>query len=157
MTGFRAGRERVRTVRGHGRHWRGHHHTGGRGGRGAAAAAAAVVMRHVIMVFRARPGQAVCVLVVGERVLVARRHHDHGPGQVRRLRLVEVITAAVPRPAFQRVGLLLLVREEFRLEIYGRTLNNGTKTNNEYTYIYFVKLTFYCGQFGFHRFPRQTV
>lgn len=78
VTGFRARRERVRTVRGHGRDWRGNHHTGGCGGCGTAAAA--VVMRHVIMVFRARPGQAVRVLVVGERVLVARRYHDHGPG-----------------------------------------------------------------------------
>lgn len=73
-------------------------------------------MRNVVVVFRTRPGQAVRVLVVGERVLVTRRHHDHGPGQVG-LGLVEVIAAAVPRMTLQGVSLLLLVREEFRLEI----------------------------------------
>lgn len=73
-------------------------------------------MRHVVMVFGTRPRQAVRVLIVGERILVARRYHDHGSGEVR-LRLMEVIAAAVPGMTFQRVGLLLLVREELRLEI----------------------------------------
>lgn len=114
VTGFRAGGgERVRAVWRHGRDRRGHH-AGGRGDGGTAAAA--VVMRHVVMVFRTRPGQTVRVLVVGERVLVARRHDHHGSGQVR-LRLVEVIAAAVPRMALQRVSLLLLVWKKFRLEI----------------------------------------
>lgn len=109
VTGLGAGRERVRAVWGYGGHgWRGH----GYGGHGRPA----VVVRHVVMVFRTGSGQTVSVLVVGERVLVARRHHDYGPRQVR-LTLVEVVAAAVPRVALQRVRFLFLVREEFRLEI----------------------------------------
>lgn len=113
VTGFRARGERVRTIGCHGRDW--WCHDGGRGD-GRTTAASAVVMRHVIVMFRTRPGQAVRVLIVGERVLVTRWHHDHGSGQVR-LSLMEMVAAAVPRMAFQRVSLFLLVREEFRLEV----------------------------------------
>lgn len=114
MTGLRAGGERVRTV---GQRARDRRSDCGRGdGR---TRATAVVVRHVVMVFRTRPGQTVRVLIVGERVLVARRHHYHGSGQVR-LRLVKVIAASstVPRMTLQGVSLFLLVRKEFRLEIY---------------------------------------
>lgn len=114
MDGFRAGRERVWTVGRHGRYRRGY---GGCGDSGAATTdTTAVVMRYVVMVFRARPCQAVRVLIVCERILVARRYHHHGSGEVR-LRLMEVIAAAVPGMTLQRVCLLFLVREEFRLEV----------------------------------------
>jgi len=118
VTGLGTRRERVRTIWGHRRDGRRHD---GRGNRGTATAAG-IVMGHVIMVFRTRPGQAVRVLVVGERLLVARRNHYHGSGQVR-LRLLEMVAATVPRMALQGVSLFLLVREEFRLEICAKTIN----------------------------------
>lgn len=111
MTGLGAGGERVRTVGRHGWHWRGHSSSGNGG-----TASASVVVRHVIMVFRTRPGQAVRVLIVGERVFVARRHHDHGSGEIW-LRLVKVVATAVARMTLERVGLFFLVREELRLEV----------------------------------------
>lgn len=91
VTRLRARGERVRAVGQYGRDWRRY---GGRGN-GRTTSTPAVVMRHVVMMFRAGPRQTVRVLIVGERVLVTRRHHDHGSGQVR-LRLVEVIAADVP-------------------------------------------------------------
>jgi len=118
VTGLGTRRERIRTIWGHGRdRWR----HDGRGDR-RIATSSAIVMWHVIMVFRTRPGQAVRVLVVGERILVARRNHYHGSGQVW-LRLLEMVAAAVPRMALQGVSLFLLVREEFRLEICTKTIN----------------------------------
>lgn len=114
VTGLGAGGQRVRAVGSRGRDRRGQR-AGGDGR--TPTAAASIVMRYVVMVFRTRPGQAVRVLVVGERILVARRHHDHGPGQVR-LRRVKVIAAAVARMALERIRFFLLVREEFRLEVW---------------------------------------